>query len=378
MNRDVMLQGVYESELPRVAGAVAVIWQLALLLQVLAYLGDFRQPAVPVAVWLGMLAAAAWLVPRARAGGLTGPQAALAVGVAATAVLLVGLERLRHGATGSVDWSVAGTAWLLSLVAVCRPAWEWICGALAVFAIHAAVAVRVLGVQAFGLARLSATAYTLLVILAVFAGVRPMFRASARMAADAAQLASRSAAERAAASALAEDRRRRLTVLELEALPLLRAIADGSLDPTAAAVQEQCAQRAAMLRRALADRASTGAELLTEFEPVLRVAGGRGLPVETQVVGDPGYLGPQVISATAAALEQTLQMLPPQQVLLTVLATVDEVELYLVFRGASRSLADAVDLRSAAAPGSCWHATLEIDEAGAGCLEVRWPKAVHA
>jgi hypothetical protein len=378
MNRDVMLQGVYESELPRVAGAVAVIWQLALLLQVLAYLGDFRQPAVPVAVWLGMLAAAAWLVPRARAGGLTGPQAAVAVGVAATAVLLVGLERLRHGATGSVDWSVTGTAWLLSLVAVCRPAWEWICGALAVFAIHAAVAVRVLGVQAFGLARLSVTAYTLLVIMVVFAGVRPMFRASARMAAHAAQLASRSAAERAAASAIAEDRRRRLTVLELEALPLLRAIADGSLDPTAAAVQEQCAQRAAMLRRALAVRASTGAELLTEFEPVLRGACGRGLLVETQVVGDPGYLGPQVISATAAALEQTLQMLPPQPVLLTVLATVDEVELYLVFRGASRSLADAVDLRSAAVPASRWHAAVEIDEAGAGCLEVRWPKAVHA
>ena len=96
------------------------------------------------------------------------------------------------------------------------------------------------------------------------------------------------------------------------------------------------------------------------------------------MVGDPGYLGPQVISATAAALEQTLQMLPPQPVLLTVLATVDEVELYLVFRGASRSLADAVDLRSAAVPASRWHAAVEIDEAGAGCLEVRWPKAVHA
>src|SRR6266487_3824781 len=102
MNRDAVVQGVYESELPRVAAAVAIVWQLTLLLQVFAYRDDFRQPFVPVAVWLGMLAAAAWLVPRSRAGGLTGPQAAVAVAVAAAAVLLVGSERLRHGATGSV------------------------------------------------------------------------------------------------------------------------------------------------------------------------------------------------------------------------------------------------------------------------------------
>jgi len=377
MNRDAVVQEVYESEFPRTAAAVALIWQLALLVQVLAYLGDFHQPFVPVAVWLGMLAAAAWLVPRARSGGLTGPQSALAVGVAAMAVLLVGLERRGHGATGSVDWSVLGTGWLLALVAACRPAWEWFCGALAVFAIHAVVAIRVFGMRELGLSRLSVTAYTLLVILVAFAAVRPMFRASARIAARRAHLASRSAAERAAAAAVHDDRSRRLAVLEREALPLLRGIADGSLDPTAAAVQEQCAQRAAKLRQVLADRAGPGGELLAEFEPVLRSASDRGLPVRTQVVGDPGPTGPQVISATTAAVDKLLRVLPPQPVLLTVLAAVDQVELYLIFRGPWPAPADAIGFR-APPPVSGWQAKVDVDEGGAGCLEVRWPKAVHA
>lgn len=377
MNRDAAVRGVYESEMPRVAGAVAVIWQLALLLQVFAYLGDFRQPVVPVAVWLGMLVAAAWLVPRARSGGLTGREAAIAVAVAAVAVLLVGMERRAHGATGSVDWSVVGTGWLLALVAASRPAWEWICGAIAVFAIHAVMAIRVLGMESLGLARLAVTAYTLIVIFVAFAAVRPMFRASARIAARRAELASRSAAKRAATAAILQDRSRRLAVLEGEVLPLLRSIADGRADPAAQAVQAQCDRSAAMLRHALADRDGAGAELLTELEPVLRAAGGRGLPVETQVVGDPGAAGPQVVQATAAVLEQTLHALPPQPLLLTVLAAAGEVELYLTFHGLSHPAARAVDLGTAP-PGSGWQAAIDVDDAARGCLEVRWRKTARA
>ena len=88
-----------------------------------------------------------------------------------------------HGAGGSVDWSVFGTAWLLALVALSRPAWEWVSGALLVFAAHAVFTIRLLGVTPLGLARLASTAYTLMVVLVVFAALRPTWRTHAGMAA---------------------------------------------------------------------------------------------------------------------------------------------------------------------------------------------------
>ena len=128
VSRDGVMQEAYDSELPRAVGVVAAIWQLTLLIQVLVYLHDYRHPVVPVAVWLGMLAAAVWLVPRARAGGLTGVQSAVAVAVALAAVVAIGWDRRSHGTAGTVDWSVLGTCWVLALVAVTRPAREWLSG----------------------------------------------------------------------------------------------------------------------------------------------------------------------------------------------------------------------------------------------------------
>lgn len=259
-----LLPDAQEAELPRMVGLVVAVWQLALLVQVLVYLHDFRQPAVPAAVWLGLLAAAVWLVPRARAGGFSGAEAAAAVAVAVAAVALVGWERRGHGA---VDWSVVGAGWLLALVALSRRAWEWVAGALLVFAAHAIFAIHLLGVTSLSLARLAATAYTLVVILVIFAALRPTWRASAGMAARRAALTSRLAAERAAAAAVHEDRRERLALLEVDALPLLRGIADGKIDPADGQVQERCARHAAALRRALADRPQDVGGLLAELQP---------------------------------------------------------------------------------------------------------------
>ena len=115
-----------------------------------------------------------------------------------------------------------------------------------------------LGTVALGLTRLTASAYALAVILIIFAAIRPTVRAQAGIAGRRAALASRSAAERAAVAAIREDRRERLALLEMEALPLLRGIADGTLDPADSAVRERCARHAATLRRSLTDRARTG------------------------------------------------------------------------------------------------------------------------
>jgi hypothetical protein len=378
VTHDGVVREACESGLPRMAGTVAVVWQLALLLPVLVYLPDYRQPVVPVAVWLGMLAAAGWLVPRARAGGLTGADAAVAVAVAVVAVILVGWERRAHGATGSVDWSVFGTAWLLALVALSRPAWAWLSGALLVFVAHAVFVIRVLGVTPLGLARLAAAAFVLVVILAIFAALRPAMRTEGRVAARRAALASRSAAERAAAAAIREDRRRRLALLEADALPLLRAIADGTTDPADRQVRQRCARHAATLRRALADRVPNAAGMLAELEPALRAAQARGLPVEVQVVGDPEHPGPEVASAALAAVHSVMTVLPPHPVVLTVLASGGDTELYLAFDRAPRATLDVAALGRSVPAAARWWATVDVSDTGAGCLEVRWRNALPA
>jgi len=365
------VQNAAESELPRMAGTVAVIWQLTLLIQVLIYLPAYRQPALPLAVWLGLLAAAAWVVPRARAGGLAGAESAGAVAIAVIAVALVGWDRRMHG-TGTVDWSVVGTGWLLAIVALGRPAWEWVCGAVLVFAAHSVFFIHDLGVTALGLARLAATAYTLVVILVVFASLRPAVRAHARIAARRSALASRSAAKRAAATAVRQDRRRRLALLEVEALPLLRGIADGTLDPADSQVRMRCGRHAATLRHALADRPQAEGGVLAELEPALRAAKARGLPVEVQVVGDPGRPIREVAGATLAAVDGIISALPPHPVTLTVLASGDEVELYVTFDMAPRTTPDVVGLTRTVPPRARWRSTVDIDDTGSGCLEVRW------
>ena len=362
----------YDFNIPKVVGAVAVVWQLAILAQVVAYLHDYRQPAVMVAIWLGLLAAAAWLIPRARAGGLTAAEAAWAIAIAVAAVALVGWERRLHGAGGPVDWSVVGSGWLLALVAVSRPPRTWICGAVLVFAAHAIFAIRVLGATTLDLARLSVTAYSLVIILAVFGALRPVTAAYARLAARRAALVSQSASERAAAAAVRADQGERLALLEAEALPLLRGIADGTLAVTDREVRDRCARYAATLRRALVDRAGDAGGLLAELAPVLSSASDRGTPAEVQLVGDPGSPPREVTSATVAAVDRMLRVLPPHPVTLTVLADEEDVELFVTFGQPPGTFPDLTPLRRAVPAANRWSAAVEYAATGAGCLEVRW------
>jgi signal transduction histidine kinase len=368
----------WDSEIPRMAGMVAAVWQVTLLIPVLIFLRDYRQPAVPVVVWLGLLAAAGWLVPRARAGGLSGPEAAAAIGIALGAVILVGWDRRVHGATGAVDWSVFGTAWLLALVVLSRPARFWMSGALAVFAAHAVFVIRVLGVTPLALERLAAAGFILVAFLAVFAALRPTMRTHAQLAAHRAALSSRSAAERAAVAAVREDRRQRLSLLELEALPLLRGIADGSLDPADGQVRDRCARHAAELRRALADHPRGGAGLLAELEPVLRSARARGVPAEVQVVGDPARPAPAVAAAIGAAVSGVLSALQAGPVMLTVMAVGSDAELYLTFDGPLLAVPDVTGLGQTVPAEAGWRVTLEVSDTGAGCLELRWQSTESA
>jgi hypothetical protein len=359
MSHQEAVRDATESGLRRVVGVVAAILPLAALTQVLANARDYREPAVAAGVWLAMFVAAVCVVPWLRA--LTRTEAVAAVLVSAAAVATIGLDHRAYYPAGRVDLSILGTVWLLAVVALSYPAWAWITGALSVYAVYAVLLIRTVGANSLSLARLEAAGYILVGILVVFATFRPTLALHADMAARRAALASRSTAERAAAAAVGEERRSRLALLEMEALPLLRGIADGTLDPRAGAVRDRCARHATVLRDSLTDHAPGSGELMAWLQPALRHASDRGLLVNVQVIGDPGLPPDESARAVLAAVESVISALPPHQVTLTVIDSPDGVELYLTFSEPLRAIPDAARLGPAAV--------------SAGCLEISWRNA---
>jgi len=370
-----LVHGAYESELPRVLGVVTALWQLAFLIQILGYLHEYREPLVPVVVWAALSAAAFWLIPRTRLGDLGGRASLLAMTLVVVAVSLDGWAARMPGSATSVDWSIFGTSWLIALVAVSRPGWEWACGAVLAFAAHLVFSANLLGTPTLGLSKLTASAHTLAAIGIIFAAIRPTMRAQARIAVRRTTLASQSAAKADAVAAIREDRRARLALLEAEALPLLHAIAAGTLEPADSAVRDRCARLATSFRQSLME-GFRGAEqgLVAELEPVLRAASARGLLVDVQTIGDHGSPGPEVSAAALAAIDSVLAALPPQPVTLTVLASADDVVLYLTFLQPPRRAPDAALAGRRVPPSAQWHAGIDLDDSGAGCLEVSWRK----
>ena len=363
---------VTEPGLQRMVGAMAATLPLAALIQALATMDDYYQPAVAVAVWLAMFAAAAWLVPRVGTEVLTGGEAAAAVTIAVAGVAAVGWEhRPQHG-SGSVDLAILGTVWLLVPVAVSRPARAWIPGALVIFALHAALLIRVAGASPMTLSKVAAAGYILAAVLIAFAAVRPTLAMHTRIAARRAALASRSQAEHAAAAAVHRDRRSRLALLEADALPLLHGIADETLDPTDADVRERCARHAAVLRHSLTDRAPGAGGLVAGLAPALQAVSARGLLVDLQVIGDPGDPAPEIARAVLTAVDAVLGALPPHQVMLTVLASGGEVELYLTFSAPLGVTPDLTAFGTEVPAAARWHASVTTEPAGTGCLEISW------
>jgi hypothetical protein len=360
-----------EAGLTRLIRTLAVILPSLALLQVLADSRDYRQPAVAVMVWLAVLCAGIWLVPRLRTGGLAAGETAAAIAIAVAAVAAIGAVHRADGDPGNVNLAILGTAWLLVLVVMSHSARVWIPVALLVFAVEGALVIREQGLNLLSLSQLEAAGYIIAAILIAFAALRPTLDTHVSMASSQASLASRSAAESAAAAAIKQERRSRLAVLEKEALPLLRGIADGTLDPADSGVREQCARHAAVLRDALTGSAP-GGELVARLEQALRAAGERGLPVTVQLIGDPGTPQPPVARAVLAAVDAVLSALPPHQAVLTVLATGDDIELYLTFGSPLRAAPDLTRFADDVPAAARWRASLSTTETGGGFLEVSW------
>jgi hypothetical protein len=364
---------VGEVAVMRLVGSIAILPVVALA-QVLANTRDYSQPVAAIAVWLAVLGAAAWFVPRLRTRGLAPGETAAAIAIAVAAVAVIGAVHRTHGVPGSVDLAILGTIWLLVAVVLSRSALVWIPAALVVFTVHCVLLVRDAGLSRPTLSQLEAAGYIMAAVLLAFAALRPTLAIHASMAVRRASLASKSAAERAAAAAVQQERQSRLAVLEKEALPLLRGIADGTLDATADDVTERCAQHAAVLRHSLTGREPGAGELMTGLEPALRAARERGLLVAVQLIGDQGTPQARVAQAVRATVDAVLSALPPHQVTLTVLASDDDVELYLTFGAPLRSMPDLTRVAPDLPAAVRWHATLSAAETGGGFLEISWRK----
>jgi hypothetical protein len=363
-----------EVGLMRLVRALALAMPSLALVQVLINPRDYRQPAAAIVVWLAVLGTGAWLVPRLRAGRLAANETAAAIAITVAAVAATGALHRAHGAPGSVDLAIFGTIWLLVLVVLSHPARVWIPAALLVYAAQSAVLIRDGGLHPLSLSQLAAAGYIIAAVLITFAVLRPTLDLHVSMAARQASLASRSAAERAAAAAIQEERQGRLAVLEQEALPLLRGIADGTLDPAEEGVREECARHATVLRHSLTGGTPGSGELVAGLEPALRAAAGRDMPVAVQVIGDPGTPRPPVARAVLAVVDAVISALPPHQVMLTVLASGDDVELYLTFSAPLRAAPDLTRSGLDVPASAGWRACVSTTETGGGCLEVSWRK----
>jgi hypothetical protein len=363
-----------EVGLMRLVRALALVLPGLALVQVLVNPRDYRLPPAAIVVWLAVIGAGAWLVPRLRTGGLGSSETAAAIVTTVAAVAATGEIHRAHGAPGTVDLAVLGTISLLVLVVLSHPARVWVPAALLVYAVQGAVLIHDGGLNPLSVSQLAAAGYIITAVLISFAVLRPTLDLHVSMAARQASLASRSAAERAAAAAIQEEQQGRLAVLEKEALPLLRGIADGTLDPAAVYVREECARHATVLRQSLTGGATGDGELMAGLEPALRAAAERETPVAVQVIGDAGTPRPPVARAVLAVVDAVLSALPPDQVMLTVLATGDDVELYLTFGAPLRAEPDLTRFGLDVPASAGWYACVSTTEAGGGYLEVSWRK----
>jgi hypothetical protein len=98
------------------------------------------------------------------------------------------------------------------------------------------------------------------------------------------------------------------------------------------------------------------------------------VPVTIQVIGDQGTPQPPITRAVQAAVDAVLSALPPHQVVLTVLAAGDDIELYLIFSAPLRTAPDLTRFGLDVPAAARWHAALSATETAGGFLEVSWRK----
>jgi hypothetical protein len=199
------------------------------------------------------------------------------------------------------NWYFDVIGWLGVLLLFDRPL-SWFCAFLAGYALVTAAPAVVAGTaDRAGLLSLAITAASVGGFQTCAAAATRALRWVAGEAAAAAAAAERTRTAEAVAARLHADGQRRYRELATTAGPLLRGLAEGTLDPADPDVQRRCAIEAARMRRLFAENDDHADHLLHELHAVIDFAERRGVEVHLITHGSPGELPREVRRALTDA-----------------------------------------------------------------------------
>ncbi|MCK9926488.1 ATP-binding protein [Frankia sp. Mgl5] len=308
----------YAAGLRVVIAALAIAWQVLMLLPLLVTLGRVHSAATAVGVWLVLAAATVTVASVVRRRPLSGPEAAgvtaLAIGAVLASANVDDGDLLRV-----VNWPLIAVGLLVAFVTASRRAVESLAAmAVVVAAVVATVVVR--GVtDPLTVSRLLSLAYGITGLQLIVAMMGPLLRRTADTTARAVRAEAETAAGRDSDVMIRRERARWLGAIRDDVLPTLDALADGTADPRDRRWRRQCARQAAAIRRMLVQGGSpsTLAMLAADIEAVVAAAEGRGMTVEVQVAGEPANIPLELRAGLVDLLDRTLAVLPENRALLT-------------------------------------------------------------
>lgn len=278
------LASAYAAGLRRAVGQVAGLWLIIMLVPMVATLGWVRARPVAALLWVVLALVVAETARRVRDRPLGRAESAVLL-VVGLAVTVVGTANTRGPDIVRIaDWPLYILPLLLAFITASRPRREWIAATVAAILLLVGLVLVRDTDNSLVFARLSSSIYGACGVQIVTAMLGPLLRATAEITARTLAAEAEVAARIDALLMIRRERVQWLGTVEADVLPLLAGIADGRLDPRAAAVRSRCAVRAAVIRRMLTGGGPSSA--LADLDPVLADAENAGISVEVQLAGD--------------------------------------------------------------------------------------------
>ncbi len=314
-----LLAGAYTGGVAKAVVSVALLWHLFSLSMLVTNWQAYRSGGVVVAAWVVMLVVGIVLAVRVTGrGGVNGPQAAAATAVLLAATLAVIASCDGPGLLNHANWVTGGFGWFIVILAVYRPAWEAAAG-LAVLAAADLVAVAVrfhgaLSAVAFIVGTLFSIGILQLGTIAVFR----ILNGNVDTAAGAVRTVNALEIDRAARAAIVQDRAARDHKLDRDLFPLVRGLADGSLDPGSAATRQRCDVAAGVLRALIThDDGTTAVAPLDAAARASDAAQAHGVVPDLRIDPDIEQVPAAVRDRLLSILTATLAMARPGEASLT-------------------------------------------------------------